>query len=106
ERWVERLHVGMERQWKNASALAPFLASRSDIHGLRYPGLASDPAHTIASRQMKYFGSVVSFALRSREHAERFLANCELVYDATSFGSLHTTAERRARWGGDAVEEG
>jgi hypothetical protein len=29
-----------------------------------------------------------------------------VVYDATSFGSLHTTAERRARWGGDVVEEG
>ncbi|NOT57816.1 MAG: cystathionine gamma-lyase, partial [Deltaproteobacteria bacterium] len=24
----------------------------------------------------------------------------------TSFGSLHTTAERRARWGGDAIAEG
>ncbi len=83
-----------------------FLASRSDVHGLRYPGLPGDPAHTIAARQMKYFGPVVSFALRSREHAERFLSNCELVYDATSFGSLHTTADRRARWGGDVVEEG
>ena len=29
-----------------------------------------------------------------------------LVFEATSFGSIHTTAERRARWGGDAVPEG
>jgi len=105
-RSLATLHVRMERQCKNALAIAHFLASRPDIHGLPYPGLASDPAHTIASQQMKYFGPVVSFALRSRKHAERFLANCELVYDATSFGSLHTTAERRARWGGDVVEEG
>jgi cystathionine gamma-lyase len=28
------------------------------------------------------------------------------VTDATSFGSVHTCAERRARWGGDAVTEG
>jgi len=105
-RSLATLHLRMERQCKNALAIARFLASRSDVHGLRYPGLPSDPAHTIAARQMKYFGPVVSFALRSREHAERFLANCELVYDATSFGSLHTTAERRARWGGDVVEEG
>src|SRR5262249_60814623 len=76
------------------------------VSARRCPGLTTDPAYTIAARQMKYFGQVVSFALRSREHAERFLANCELVYDATSFGSLHTTAERRARWGGDVVEEG
>ena len=105
-RSLATLHLRMERQCQNASAIARFLASRSDVHGLRYPGLPSDPAHTIAARQMKYFGPVVSFALRSREHAERFLSNCELVYDATSFGSLHTTADRRARWGGDVVEEG
>jgi cystathionine gamma-lyase len=25
---------------------------------------------------------------------------------ATSFGGVHSTAERRARWGGDAIGEG
>ena len=73
---------------------------------MRYPGLSSDPSHPVASRQMKFFGSVVSFRLQSRDHAESFLASCELIYNATSFGSLHTTAERRDRWGGDKVEEG
>jgi len=29
-----------------------------------------------------------------------------VVRDATSFGGVHSTAERRARWGGDAVSEG
>jgi cystathionine gamma-lyase len=28
------------------------------------------------------------------------------VREATSFGGVHSTAERRARWGGDAVGEG
>ncbi len=27
-------------------------------------------------------------------------------YEATSFGSIHTMAERRARWGGDVIPEG
>jgi cystathionine gamma-lyase len=31
---------------------------------------------------------------------------CQLIYEATSFGGLHTSAERRARWGGDAIPEG
>jgi cystathionine gamma-lyase len=31
---------------------------------------------------------------------------CELVAEATSFGGVHTTAERRARWGTDEVGEG
>jgi cystathionine gamma-lyase len=29
-----------------------------------------------------------------------------LVREATSFGSVHSTAERRARWGADAISEG
>jgi len=105
-RSLATLHVRMERQCRNALAIAQFLASRSDVHDVRYPGLPRDPSHAIASRQMKYFGPVLRFALPSRVHAERFLSNCELVYDATSFGSLHTMAERRARWGGDIIEEG
>jgi len=55
---------------------------------------------------MRWFGPVVSFVLPERTRAERFLAACELITEATSFGSVHTTAERRARWGGDAIPEG
>jgi cystathionine gamma-lyase len=55
---------------------------------------------------MDGYGMVVSFDLGSEERAERFLAGAELVTDATSFGSVHTVAERRARWGGDPVPEG
>jgi cystathionine gamma-lyase len=49
---------------------------------------------------------VVSFELASAEAAEAFLARCRLIVQATSFGGLHTTAERRARWGGDKVPPG
>ncbi|MGW8882655.1 PLP-dependent transferase, partial [Streptomyces mirabilis] len=59
-----------------------------------------------AVRQMRRFGSVVSFVLPDRERAERFLTELRLVDDATSFGGVRSTAERRARWGGDAVPEG
>ncbi len=52
------------------------------------------------------FGCVVSFTLPDKAHAERFLAALTLVDDATSFGGVRSTAERRGRWGGDAVAEG
>jgi cystathionine gamma-lyase len=55
---------------------------------------------------MSLFGPIVCFALPTRERAERFLKACNLVIEATSFGSVHSTAERRARWGGDLVDEG
>src|SRR5579871_4324457 len=105
-RSLATLHMRLERQCANALAIAQFLASCPEVSGLRYPGLPEDPAYPIASRQMQFYGPVVSFALADREHAERFLHHCELVFEATSFGSIHTTAERRARWGGDRVPEG
>ena len=37
--------------------------------------------------------------------AEAFLARCPLIEQATSFGGVHTAAERRSRWG-DAVADG
>ena len=55
---------------------------------------------------MTRFGSVVSFDLGSRMRAEAFLDAAELIDEATSFGGVHTMAERRARWGGDDVPEG
>ena len=105
-RSLATLDVRLDRQCKNAMAMASFLASRPDVYGLRYPGLPNDPAYPIASRQMKLYAPIVGFALENRKHTERFLQNCELVFEATSFGSVHTTAERRARWGGDDVSEG
>jgi cystathionine gamma-lyase len=96
----------LERGSANALALAELLAGRDDVDGVRYPGLAGDPGHELARRQMRGFGTVIAFDLGSRERAERFLESSALVIDATSFGGVLTTAERRARWGGDDVGEG
>ena len=44
--------------------------------------------------------------LADRARAERFLEELRRVDDATSFGGVRSSAERRGRWGGDAVAEG
>lgn len=100
------LHVRLMQQCRSAMAVAEFLSGCPQVRGVRYPGLPTDPSHAIASTQMKAFGCVVSFDLPSADAAARFFAHSQLVYEATSFGGLHTSAERRARWGGDAVSEG
>ena len=100
------LDVRLERTCANALAIAQFLAGRPEVGRVRYPGLAGDPAHAVATRQMKRFGPVVSFEVASAGAAEKLLGGCRIVRQATSFGGLHTTAERRARWGGDNVSEG
>ncbi|MFE2282684.1 cystathionine gamma-lyase [Streptomyces sp. NPDC059443] len=105
-RSLSTIQLRTDRQWANALAVAEALSGRADVSGLRYPGLASDPSHKTAAGQMRGFGSVVSFTLADRAHAERFMAALRLVEDATSFGGVRSTAERRGRWGGDAVPEG
>ncbi|MGW1136850.1 cystathionine gamma-lyase [Streptomyces zhihengii] len=105
-RSLATLPLRSDRQNATALALAEALARREDVTGLRYPGLPGDPSHKIAAQQMRRFGCVVSFVLPDRAHAERFLAALRLVDDATSFGGIRSTAERRGRWGGDDVPEG
>ncbi|MFF3650099.1 cystathionine gamma-lyase [Streptomyces sp. NPDC002181] len=105
-RSLATIQLRAQRQWANALAVAEALADRPDVTGLRYPGLPADPSHKTAARQMRGFGSVVSFTLADRAHAERFMAALHLVEDATSFGGVRSTAERRGRWGGDPVPEG
>ncbi|MFE9486146.1 cystathionine gamma-lyase [Streptomyces sp. NPDC006641] len=105
-RSLATLELRIDRQCATALTLAETLGGRPEITGLRYPGLPTDPSYPLAVRQMRRFGSVVSFVLPDRERAERFLAGLRLVDDATSFGGVRSTAERRGRWGGDAVPEG
>ena len=105
-RSLPTLALRVERGCANALALAGALDRHPAVHTVRYPGLPSDPGHELARRQMRGFGTVVSFDLGDRPRAEAFLAAAELVTEATSFGGVHTTAERRARWGGDDVPEG
>jgi cystathionine gamma-lyase len=105
-RSLATLDVRLERQCATALALADVLAARDDVTAVRYPGRPGDPAHELAARQMTRFGSVIAFDVGGRERAERFLAACSLVAEATSFGGVHSIAERRARWPGNDVPEG
>ena len=89
-RSLATLGLRLERAQANARALVEALAGRDDVTHVRWPGV----------------GPVISLALPSAEAAQTFLDDCDLVSEATSFGGVHSTAERRARWGYDDVPEG
>lgn len=105
-RSIATLPLRLERSCENAQRIADFLTPRKEVESVLYPGLPTHPGHAIARRQMRSFGAVLSFILHDRTAAEKFLAASKLLTEATSFGGITTTAERRARWGGDAVPEG
>ena len=100
------LDVRLSRQCDSALQVATYLSSHAKVLNTRYPGLPNDPSYAIASKQMARFGPVMAFTLSDRAAVERFFAAAMLVNEATSFGGIHTSAERRGRWGGDDVAEG
>ena len=104
-RGLETLHVRFESMCDTAETIAPRLAAHRAVKAVRFPGLESDPSHNLARVQMDRFGFLIGLTLSSADAAERFIDGCALIQPATSFGGVHTSAERRARWG-DAVEPG
>ncbi|SER53783.1 cystathionine gamma-lyase [Lentzea xinjiangensis] len=102
-RGLGTLDLRLERQAKNAEALHRLLKGR--VAGLRWPGAPDDPAYLLAARQMRRFNGVLTFELPDAAAVGDFLSRSELVSAATSFGGLHSTADRRAQWG-DPVPEG
>lgn len=104
-RGLGTLDLRLARQAQNAEVLATALRNHPAVTDLRWPGLPGDPAHEIAKKQMTRFGGVLRFCLPDRETVVRFIAASDLVSAATSFGGLHTTADRRAQFG-DPVPEG
>ena len=105
-RSLPTLALRLARQSENALALARMLREHPDVRDVRHPGLEDHPGHALAARQMRHTGPLVGFTLDGAERAQRFLGALELVAEATSFGGVHSSAERRARWATDAVAEG
>ncbi|QND63850.1 cystathionine gamma-lyase [Mesorhizobium loti] len=104
-RGLETLDVRFDRMCSSAEVIARRLQGHRAISGLRYPGLEGDPSHNLARAQMERFGFLISFELASEDKAEVFINNCDLMQAATSFGGVHTSAERRLKRG-DAVPAG
>ncbi len=106
QRGLATLDMRLERMTTNAQIVAEFLAGHAKVAWVRYPGLSGDPSYAIAKHQMDHFGFIVSFDLGSEASASKFLTHSSMIFEATSFGGVHTMAERRARWGTDDVPEG
>ncbi len=100
-RGLETLDVRFDRMCASAQVLAERLAAHDAVKGIRYPGLPDDPAYDLAKVQCMRFGFLMSLTLESEAKAEQFIDTCLLLRPATSFGGVHSSAERRARWGDD-----
>ncbi|CAN5195299.1 cystathionine gamma-synthase [soil metagenome] len=102
-RGIRTLALRMERHSANAMRVAKALAARSDVVALRYPGLREGPhAHpqaTIAARQMRLTGGMLSFQLAAHdgrspeERARRFCEGTRIFSLAESLGGVESLCE-------------
>lgn len=95
-RGVKTLGLRMERHCSNAQAVAEFLDARPETAEVLYPGLAHNPGHEVAARQMRLFGGVVSVRFHSEEAARRFCTQTRLISLAESLGGVESLLEHPA----------
>lgn len=104
-RGLETLELRFERMCQTAMTIATRLSAHSKLKSVKYPGLPTHPAHTLAKKHMQQFGTLIAVTFASEADAERFINTVDFIRATTSFGGIHTSADRRARWG-DKVPSG
>ena len=96
-RGARTLALRLERAQHNAMTLAERLARHPNVTLTRYPGLAGHPTHDAARRQLKGFGTIISFdVLGDASVADAVCTGLQLIQHATSLGAVESTIERRA----------
>jgi cystathionine beta-lyase/cystathionine gamma-synthase len=93
-RGIKTLAVRMDRHGENGLAVAQFLADHPQVSEVIYPGLDSHPQHTVARRQMRNAGGMISFFVRGGPTAARALvARTRLFALAESLGGVESLIE-------------
>jgi cystathionine gamma-lyase/cystathionine beta-lyase len=91
-RGIKTLHLRMERHCANAKKIAEYLHQHPKIEKVYWPGLPTHPNHSVAKKQMKDFGGMVSFTLKDASLDTTFkLASSFKVFSlAESLGGVES----------------
>ncbi len=90
-RGLKTLSLRMERHNFNGMEVAKFLWKHPKVKRVHYPGLSCHPQHSIAKKQMKGFGGVVSFEIKGDiEKTMHLVESLRLCSLAPSLGGVET----------------
>lgn len=91
-RGIKTMHVRVQRACQNAARIAHHLALHPLVSHVFYPGFSKHPNHSIAKKQMRDFGAMVSFDLKNNNQATAFkvLSNTKLFALAESLGGVES----------------
>lgn len=92
-RGMKTLDLRVRQSCSNAMVLAQTLRDHPKVARVYYPGLAEDPGHETAKRQMAGFGGIVAIDVVGGEpEVEKLFNALQLVRTAPSLGGVETLA--------------
>jgi cystathionine beta-lyase/cystathionine gamma-synthase len=100
-RGLKTYFVRYQAQCANALRIAEFLSGHPAVTRVHYPGLASHPQHDLCRKQMKEFGTIVTFDVAGGlAVGGRFSESLELFALTASLGSTESLVVAPQMMGG------
>ena len=96
-RGLKTLDIRMERHCASTLKIASWLEKHPKIEKVYYPGLPSHPQHTLAKKQMRGPGGMITAVVKGDiESARRMLSACKLFTLAVSLGGVESLIQHPA----------
>ncbi len=89
-RGIKTLGIRMEKAQENAIRIANWLKEQPEVKKVYYPGLPEHPGYEIMKKQARGFGSMITFAVETKEQALKILKNVRIIKFAESLGGTET----------------
>jgi O-succinylhomoserine sulfhydrylase len=94
---LETLAIRMEKHCENALAVAEYLSNSKEVISIKYPFISSHPQASLAKKQMKLGGAMVTFELKGGfERCIKFLDKLEMLSLTSNLGDTRTTVTHPA----------
>lgn len=89
-RGLKTLSLRMDRQERNARAVADFLGSHECVPRVYYPGREDHPGRPVLAREADGFGAMVSFEVDDPDLVPRVLSRVKVFLFAESLGGVES----------------
>jgi cystathionine beta-lyase len=91
-RGIKTLHIRIQRHCENGRKVAEYLKTNPKVDKVYWPGFPEHPNHDVAKKQMRDFGGMVSFTLKTNTiaAANEVLTRTHLFSLAESLGGVES----------------
>jgi len=96
-RGVRTLSLRVEKAQDNAMKVAELLENHPKVAWVKYPGLKTHPQYELVKKQMRGYGTMISFELKGGlEAGKKLMDNVKLIILAVSLGGVESLIQHPA----------